>query len=123
MHFWLQFIYYLHWALDGAFAAACLSVMFRPVLIARLYVTAFLGQQLILNGCLMTKIQNTIAAHAGYTTSKNQFIMAEVFHGPIVTAYKLLFLAVIIWQLYYITKEVSQWTIFRKFISRRVTSY
>jgi len=57
----------------------------------------------------MSMIENIVEAHAGWYTSPNQFIMAEMFHGPIVGAYKILFLIVVIWQLYYISKEIFLW--------------
>jgi len=118
MIFWIHFIYWAHWVLDITFALACLSVIFRPHILARLYVLIFLGQQLILNGCLMSLLENKAEAAAGWYTTKNQFIMAEVLHGPIVTAYKLLFLAVALWQLYEIIKEIQSW-----FTKSKVTQF
>lgn len=106
--FWIYFVYWLHWGLDILFAVACLSIIFHPWLWARFYVLGFLAQQLILNGCLMSMIQNRVEQSAGWYTTKNQFIMAEVFNGPVVTVYKVAFLIVIAFQVYYIIKEI-QW--------------
>ncbi|MHB8600888.1 MAG: hypothetical protein ACYDER_29310 [Ktedonobacteraceae bacterium] len=121
MVFWIHFIYWLHWTLDILFVLACLSVIFHPVFLARLYILIFLGQQLVLNGCLMSWLENKAEAAAGWPTATNQFIMAEVLHGPIVTVYKFLFLTVAIWQLYEIIKEIKVW-IEKKKAARRLSS-
>lgn len=102
-------LYWLHWGLDVLFFVAGMSVIFHPMLWARIYLTIFLAQQLILNGCLITKIENAVQGHAGWSTSPNRFIMAELFKGPVVDVYKALFAVIILWQLYYITKEIKQW--------------
>lgn len=120
--FWIHLIYWLHWTLDIAFALACLSVIFHPALIARLYVMVFLAQQLVLNGCLMSWLENKAEAAAGYRTLPNQFIMAEVLHGPVVTAYKVLFLVVAIWQVYEVIKEIRIWLTKKKAASRSQSS-
>ncbi len=114
MVFWIHFIYWLHWGLDIAFVIACLGVIFHPHLLARLYVMVFLGQQLVLNGCLMSWLESKAEVAAGYHTMPNKFIMAEVFHGSVVTVYKALFLVVALWQLYYIIKEITSWIIKKK---------
>lgn len=114
MHAFFTVWYWLHWFLDVALFVAGMSLIFRPYLIARIYFTVFLAQQLVLNGCLMTKIQNHVASAHAYTTSPNKFIMAEVVHGPIIEVYKALFAVLVVWQGYYIVKEIKSWTITRQ---------
>jgi len=109
MGFWITSLYWLHWGLDILFVIACLSVIFKPKLWARIYLTGFLAQQLILNGCLMTLIQNKVQSGAGWTTGHNEFIMAYIVKEPFVTMYKIIFLIVIIIQMYYIIKEIKKW--------------
>jgi len=76
------------------------------VLIARLYVLAFLGQQLILNGCMMTWLEGQAEKAHGWPVPHNQFIMSYMLNGPLVWAYKALFLIVVVWQIIMIAKEI-----------------
>jgi len=112
--FWIHTIYWLHWILDILFAVACLGVVFRPTLLARLYVFSFLAQQLVLNGCVMSWLQNKAEVAAGFKTLPNNFVMAELFHGTVITIYKILFLTVALWQFYYIMKDLYRWKIEKK---------
>jgi hypothetical protein len=97
--FWVQVVFYVHWALDILFALACLSVIFKPNIWARVYVTVFFAQQLILNGCIMTAIAGYVETKAGLIPDHNQFIMAYLTQGGFVVLYKLLFAVIIITQI------------------------
>lgn len=87
------------------FFVACLSLIFKPVLVARLYVIGLLASQLLRNGCIMTDLENYAKQQAGYQTNHNEFIMSHLLHGWPILGFKIAFVIVIVIQL----KEIGLW--------------
>ncbi len=95
----LDLVYYLHWFLMGLVGLAGISLLVRPHVIARVYMIAFLGQQLILNGCIMTTWENHVKVDMGFEPRTNEFIMTHILTGVWVPTFKLLFAIVIVLQI------------------------
>ena len=93
-------------------AIAAISLIFKPHILARLYIIGFLTQQLILNGCVMTAWENKVKVDAGFIPNKNEFIMEHTFSNPlIISLYKTLFMIIIIIQIH---------EIYRFFMNRKL---
>ena len=70
----------------------------------------FLAQQLIF-GCIMTMWENSVKVGMGVTPNTNEFIMAHLFNGWIVVAFKVLFALIIVTQIIEIKKSKRlKWT-------------
>lgn len=101
-------VFYFHWMLMILFFVACLSVAFKPFLLARLYVIGLLASQLIRNGCIVTDLENYVKHRLGVVLGKNEFIMQIVTtNHTILLGYKILFIAIIAMQLYEISQSIN----------------